>query len=214
MEETTVVLLCLSSVVLYCLCLSVVVYMFKDKLCGQFPTIPLLCSKPENNITQSPGTNQPSSSSSSSSAPPTGMKKCLLTSFSVIGVDKSALIHKPGILTDYIANKKFVDEVNICAIINDGNLKFWTKYKYHTVTIYYKGKSAEFQIWDQCGGGDCYKNASKHKVSMLLDLDNQAVERVWGIKNSQDFLNEIASYKIGEKFDEKAVAKKYKLKRA
>jgi hypothetical protein len=136
-----------------------------------------------------------------------------LEPFSVLGVDKLALVHKPGILTEYVANKKMVDELNICAIINDGQLKFWNKYKYHTVWIQYKGKCAEFQIWDQCGGGDCYKNAVRNDSKMLFDLDNQAVERIWGIKNSQDFLNDMAYYKIGERFDEKAIAKKYNLKK-
>jgi hypothetical protein len=85
--------------------------------------------------------------------------------------------------------------------------------QYTTVEITYKGKPAVFSIFDYCADKDCSscctKNRKKGGLGMLFDLDSSAVQRIWGISNAEANFSTTGTYRMGQKFDEKAIAAKY-----
>jgi len=134
-------------------------------------------------------------------------RDCTLTSYNVMSGSGSS---GPGSLAQWKVSRKFTRSVNIAAVHERLD---WPRLKYHTVRISFRGKSAEFEIFDTCAdrncGGCCTKNRKAGGRGMLFDLDSSAVQRIWGIRNAENSLFAAAKYTVGKRFDPKWAAKTY-----
>jgi hypothetical protein len=133
-------------------------------------------------------------------------RKTTISSYDVMSYDNT----EPGALNEWMVTRAFVDAVNVAAVHSED----WKAYKYSTVEIKFKGKTAEFQVWDYCADKDCDGCCSDNRGSngFLLDLDSSAVRRIWGIEHAEEDLLEAASWRVVPRktvTDPKAVAARY-----
>lgn len=151
------------------------------------------CAEKAGTCAPPPQTARPSPSPTPSPSPspsPSPWRPTTLSSYDVMSYDNT----EPGALNEWFVTQAFVDAVNVAAVHSDD----WGAYKYHTVEILFRGKAAEFQVWDYCADKDCDGCCSENRGSngFLLDLDSGAVERIWGVRNAEEDLLESASWRV------------------
>lgn len=138
-----------------------------------------------------------------------GTNRTNLTSYNVMSHDNTS----PGALVTAKVGKRFVANVNICAVHETSD---WPSLKYAYVDITYNNKTARFLVADTCAdrdcGGCCTRNRNANGIRMLFDLDSSAVNRVWGIKNAENTFSKTGTYAIVGRLSEsqyKSLLKKY-----
>ncbi len=142
-------------------------------------------------------------------------QRCTLSSYNVLTDDNT----RSGDVAEFTGvGRSMVNVVNMAAV-HSGD---WPSWKYKWVEVKYKSYPVvRFQIWDLCADRDCESddrncctnNREMNGNGFLLDLEANAVRRVWGIRNSEDNLLDSAMFRlVGSGSEYKATAKRFGLR--
>jgi hypothetical protein len=107
----------------------------------------------------------------------------------------------------------FYNNVNIAAVDSSD----WPTDKYHYVDIRYNGVIGRVGVWDACSNADCPDGTQcctdNKKLfanpGYLLDVETRTAQRLWGVMNAENVLQDKIDYRICESFDPDAIAAMY-----
>jgi hypothetical protein len=107
----------------------------------------------------------------------------------------------------------FYDHVNMAAI----DYSDWSGDRYHWIDIRYNGTVGRVGSWDACRNEDCPDGTmcctdNKQRFATpgyLLDVETRTAQRLFGVTDAENTLNDRIEYRICGAFDPDAIANPY-----
>ena len=111
----------------------------------------------------------------------------------------------------------FYDNVPIASI----DMGDWARHRYRYIDVKYAGRTARVAAWDACADADCPDGTScctdnKQRFSKpgyLIDVEARTAKRLFNVDNAAQTLLDRVEYRVCERFDPDAIARRYGARR-
>jgi hypothetical protein len=109
--------------------------------------------------------------------------------------------------------EQFYNEVNMAAV----DFSDWDGDKYHYVDVMWEGQIGRVGVWDACRNEDCPDGTqcctnNKERFAQpgyLVDIETRSAQRLFGISDAEDTLNDQIQYRVCGAFDPDQIANSY-----
>jgi hypothetical protein len=110
-------------------------------------------------------------------------------------------------------NDDFYNHVDMAAV----DLSDWGAGKYHWIDVQFNGHIGRVGVWDACLNDDCpdgtdccTENRDRFaQPGYLVDVETRTAQRLWGVQNAEDTLQDEIQLRVCGSFDPDAIADMY-----
>jgi hypothetical protein len=107
----------------------------------------------------------------------------------------------------------FYNHVNMAAV----DMSDWGDDSYHYVDVKFNGVVGRVSVWDACRNEDCPDGtdcctANKRRFATpgyLVDVEARTAQRLWGVADAENTLQDRIEYRVCGSFDPDAIAEQY-----